>query len=274
MNDARIDIRRYRGEIERHRHAYHQVVISCEGTIEIEVGRETGRVAGSLGAFIPAGCQHAFLARQPNAFVVLDVQTGGCAHALDNGQVPPFFAIDRRGHGLLEYMRALDWRARLTPACQQAWSTLLLDSPAVNGRRSDRAELVVQRATSFMLHRLADPICIADLAQAAGVSPRRLHEAFRARRETTPHTRLTVLRLDAAERLLADPALSIAEIALRSGHADQSALTRAMRRERDATPAEVRCRLTDKEEKWPAMERAGRRPSGWSQSDSGPRLRF
>ncbi len=250
MNDTRIDIRRYQGEVAQHRHEYHQVVMPYEGTLEIAVGRESGRVAGSMGAFVPAGCQHAFLARQPNAFIVLDVPAGGRAQALDQGQVPPFFAIDRRVHGLLEYMRAFDSRTRLPPASQQAWSTLLLDSLAGHGCRANRNELVVQRAMSFMRRRLADPIRVADIAQAAGVSPRRLHDAFLAQRETTPHAWLTASRLDAAERMLADPALSIADIALRSGHADQSALTRAMRRERDATPAQVRrCLLAGSAEK-------------------------
>lgn len=236
MNGASIDIRHYSGEIERHRHDYHQVIMPCQGTLEIEVGREAGRVGGSIGAFVPAGCQHAFLARQANAFVVLDVP----AQALGHAEVPPFFAVDPGVHGLLDYMRALDSRTLIAPAYQQAWSTLLLGSLAGNGRSTDEAELAVQRATSFMRRRLADPIRIADIARAAGVSARRLHEAFLKRRETTPHARLMALRLDAAERLLADPALSIADIALRSGHADQSALTRVMRRERDTTPAEVR----------------------------------
>jgi AraC-like DNA-binding protein len=119
-----------------------------------------------------------------------------------------------------------------------------------HGRHEDDAESIVRRATSFMQRRLADAIRIADVARAAGVSSRRLHEVFLKRRETTPHARLVALRLDAAERLLADPALSIADIALQSGHADQSALTRAMRRERDTTPAQVRrCLLGITQEK-------------------------
>ena len=210
------------------------------GLLEIEVGREAGRVGGSIGAFVPAGCRHAFIARQANAFIVLDVPTDGRAQALDHAEVPAFFAVDPRVHGLLDYMHALDSRTLLAPAYQEAWSTLLLGSLAGSGRCTNEAESVVQRAASFMQRRLTDPIRVADIAQAAGVSSRRLHEAFLERRETTPHARLVALRLDAAERLLADPALSIADIALQSGHADQSALTRAMRRERDTTPAQVR----------------------------------
>lgn len=244
MNGTSIDIRHYSGEIEQHRHDYHQVVMPYRGLLEIEVGSEAGRVGGSIGAFVPAGCRHAFIARQANAFIVLDVPTDGRAQVLDDAEVPVFFAVDPRVHGLLDYMHALDSRTLLAQAYQEAWSTLLLGSLAYgrhgNGRRTDDAESIVQRATSFMLRRLADSIRIDDIARAAGVSSRRLHEAFLKRRETTPHARLVALRLDAAERLLADPALSIADIALQSGHADQSALTRAMRRERDTTPAQVR----------------------------------
>lgn len=259
MNGTRIDIRHYSGEIEQHRHDYHQVIMPYRGMLEIEVGREAGRVGGSIGAFVPAGCQHAFLARQANAFIVLDVPADGRAQALDRADVPAFFAVDPGVHGLLDYMHALDSRTLLAPAHQQAWSTLLLGGLAGAGRHGDArhtdtaaadAESIVQRATSFMQRRLTDPIRIADVARAAGVSSRRLHEVFLKRRETTPHARLVALRLDAAERLLADPALSIADIALQSGHADQSALTRAMRRERDTTPAQVRrCLLGRSQEK-------------------------
>jgi len=260
MNGTRIDIRHYSGEIEQHRHDYHQVVMPYRGMLEIEVGREAGRVGGSIGAFVPAGCRHAFLARQANAFVVLDVPTDGRAQVLDHAEVPAFFPVDPGVHGLLDYLHALGSRTLLAPAYQEAWSTLLLGSLAAgarhgdgrhgNGRRTDDAGSIVRRATSFMQRGLADSIRVADMAQAAGVSSRRLHEAFLERCETTPHARLVALRLDVAERLLADPALSIADVALQSGHADQSALTRAMRRERDTTPARVRrCLLGKSREK-------------------------
>ncbi|MGN6581937.1 MAG: helix-turn-helix domain-containing protein [Bordetella sp.] len=255
MNGTRIEIRHYSGEIEQHSHDYHQVVMPCQGALEIEVGSQAGRVGGSIGAFVPAGSRHAFHAVQANAFVVLDVPTGLRAQSLDQADLPSFFIVDPGVHGLLEYMNALGSRALRAPAYQQAWSTLLLGSLAAGarhgtGRLTDDAESVVLRATSFMQRRLADPIRVADIARAAGVNPRRLHEAFLERRDTTPHARLAALRLDAAERLLADPTLSIVDIALQSGHADQSALTRAMRRERDMTPARVRrCLLGKSQEK-------------------------
>lgn len=246
MNSTSIDIRSYSGLAERHRHPYHQIIMPCKGMLEIEVERTAGRVGGSIGSFVQAGSHHTFLASQANAFIVLDVPVGRGPQALDHAAVPAFFAIGPDVRGLLDYMIAVDPRQPLAPPLRQAWADLLLDRLPGHDCRPDKAEMAVRRATSYMQRRLADPIRIGDIAQAAGMSPSRLHDAFLRRRDATPHALLVALRLDAAERLLADPSLPIAEVALRSGHADQSALTRAMRRERGTTPAQVRRRLLGK----------------------------
>lgn len=47
-------------------------------------------------------------------------------------------------------------------------------------------------------------------------------------------------RLDAAEALLRDGTLPIAEVALATGYSDQSALTRRLKRRRGVTPAALR----------------------------------
>ncbi|WP_101341616.1 AraC family transcriptional regulator [Cereibacter azotoformans] len=240
MNKTAVEIRNYSGEIECHRHDYHQVILPCAGALEIEMERHAGRVGGSIASFVPAGCNHTFLASRADAFIVLDVPTGTGAEVMDNRAIPPFFAIGPDVQGLIDFMMALGPHARLSPSLGEAWTKLLLDRLTGSSAQPDRAELAVRRAVAFMKSRLADPIRVDDIAEAAGVSPSRLHDAFVKRRATTPHAQLVALRLNAAERMLADPRLSIAEIAIRSGHADQSALTRSMRRERGVTPAAVR----------------------------------
>lgn len=242
MNEAVVEIRRYSGEIERHRHDYSQVILPISGTLEIDLGHRSGRVSGSTGAFVAAGCQHAFHAKKTDSFVVVDVPSRLGLREPDE-DIPAFFAIGREVHGLIDYMTVLAASQELSASLRRAWSTLLLDRIAPPGDRPDRSELAVRRATVFMERKLADPIRIADIAEAAGMSPTRLHEAFTRRRATTPHAHLVAMRLDAAERMLADPSLSIADIAISSGHSDQSALTRAMRRERNSTPAELRRNL-------------------------------
>ena len=53
-----------------------------------------------------------------------------------------------------------------------------------------------------MRERMAWPLTIARLADAAGVSERTVHDGFRRFRSTTPMGRLTALRLAAARRRL------------------------------------------------------------------------
>lgn len=235
-----VEIRRYSGEVERHWHDYHQVILPVSGSLEIETERRSGRVTGSIGSFVPAGCNHTFVAGQADTFIVLDVPAGCGTDALDHEDVRPFFAISPDMRGLIDYMAAIGAPGRLSVSLCEAWSTLLLDR--IVGQRPvlERTELAVRQAIAFMKSKLAEPIRIADIAGAAGMSETRLHDAFLKRRAITPHAQLVALRLDAAEQLLADPHLSIAEVAFRTGYADQSALTRAMRRERGSTPNEVR----------------------------------
>lgn len=235
-----VEIRQYSGDVERHQHEYHQIIVPFFGSLEIETERRSGRVTGSIGSFVPAGCSHTFVAGQADAFIVLDVPAACGMDALDHEDIQPFFTIGPDMRGLIDYMAAVGAPERLLPSLREAWSRLFLDRLAGQDAVPDRTELAVRQATAFMRSKLANTIRIADIAAAAGMSASRLHDAFIKRRAITPHAQLVALRLDFAEQLLADPSLSIAEVALRTGHADQSALTRAMRRERGSTPNEVR----------------------------------
>jgi AraC-like DNA-binding protein len=64
-----------------------------------------------------------------------------------------------------------------------------------------------------------------------------LHRRFLERFEQTPQAWLANLRMRHARRWLADSNLPVVDIALRLGFSDQAALTRAMRRLCDTTPA-------------------------------------
>ena len=68
----------------------------------------------------------------------------------------------------------------------------------------DPAPYYVLRAERTMHERMASPLTVARLADAAGVSERTLHDGFRRFRATTPMARLTALRLAAARCRLRD----------------------------------------------------------------------
>jgi AraC-like DNA-binding protein len=84
---------------------------------------------------------------------------------------------------------------------------------------------------------------LAELARAAGRSPNHLHQAFRAALGCTPAAYAEQLRLRDAQVLLADPALTVAEVARRCGYADPFHFSRVVRRACGASPLALRRRL-------------------------------
>ena len=226
---ALVELRSYPPEIGHHQHDYHQVILPCDGVMELETDRGNGRVGGGVAAFIAAGDRHSFAASDKGRFIVLDLPEK-LRH-----RVPAFFHVDPALRGLIDYFHAAG-----ASALHGAWSALVIDRLAAILPPADRETLALDRAIAFMRDHLDQPLRVDQVARAAGLGASRLHRLFRARMDTTPHACLGALRLDRAEALLAEGRLSIPEIALATGHADQSALTRALKRERGCTPARFR----------------------------------
>jgi len=96
---------------------------------------------------------------------------------------------------------------------------LPLHRPPTTARNaSPAAPRAVRRAEAFIDAHAANDITLADIAAAAGVSPRALHTAFRRFRDTTPMAQLRETRLTRARQLLAAGAgASVTEIAIDCG---------------------------------------------------------
>lgn len=88
--------------------------------------------------------------------------------------------------------------------------------------------------------RYDQPLTVRDLAAEAGMSQSRFFAKFSQAYGATPHGALSDARLRAAQRLLSGTSLSIAEIAVRTGHGDQSGLTKRMKASLGVTPGALR----------------------------------
>lgn len=239
MDELTIETRTYQRDSNSHAHDYHQIVMPFRGRLELDFGHSGGHVCAGIGAMIPAGARHAFLAKGDNAFLVMDMPGEYASQLAFARSTGTFFPIGASLQGLLDFATSQS-QHRLPAHLRNAWAHLTLDSVNATPDRHDTIDIAIRRAVAFMRERLAEPIRTGDIAAAAGLSLTRLHSAFRHRLALTPHAHLASLRLDAAERMLMFTSHSIAEIAIRTGHADQSAMTRALRRERGQTPAEIR----------------------------------
>ena len=105
------------------------------------------------------------------------------------------------------------------------------------GRSSARyAPGAVSVVRDLLADRMADPPSLAELAALTGLSQFALLRAFRGATGLPPHAYLNQLRVRRARRLL-DQGLPPAEVAARTGFADQAHLTRHFKRVVGVPPA-------------------------------------
>ncbi|MFF0484926.1 helix-turn-helix domain-containing protein [Streptomyces sp. NPDC004435] len=88
--------------------------------------------------------------------------------------------------------------------------------------------------------RLSSRVGLDDLAAVAGVSASHFTRAFKTATGVSPHQYVTQVRLERARQALLRTSRPIAEIAVEHGFADQSHMTRTMRRHTGTTPGMLR----------------------------------
>ncbi|MCO7035908.1 AraC family transcriptional regulator [Pseudomonas carnis] len=242
-----LALRSYSGQVELHDHDFHQLVLPQSGFMDIEVDGRAGKVDWSQGVVIPAGARHAFLAQKANIFLVLDVPatTFGGPKNLDLSTRlqadKRFFPVGPEIRHLLEYASRSAPLLTSSPQVAESWSTLLLSSLTLPpGIIPEHGQFTLARALAYIESHLDSRLSATEIARVAGTSERQLYVLFARHLNSTPFAHIATLRLNRAIDLLCETALSITEIAHRVGYADQSALTHALKKNRDLTPATVR----------------------------------
>jgi AraC family transcriptional regulator len=89
---------------------------------------------------------------------------------------------------------------------------------------------VLMRLRDYVVEHLHEPIEVAALAKVAGRSPFHFSRVFSRSVGVTPHRYVVHLRLRRAIELVREGRASLAQIAVRTGFADQSHLSRRVRR--------------------------------------------
>lgn len=105
--------------------------------------------------------------------------------------------------------------------------------------RGGLSKAVMRELRDYVTDHLDEPITVAALATLAGRSPFHFTRIFIRSVGISPHRYIVHRRLQHAMELLRGGQLSLAEIAVRTGFADQSHLSRWMRRAYGATLTQV-----------------------------------
>jgi AraC family transcriptional regulator len=100
--------------------------------------------------------------------------------------------------------------------------------------------VAVRKAVAVMRDRLADPLMLADIAAEVHLSVYHFIRVFREATGETPHRFLTRLRVEQAQRLLADTSLTLAQIADRCGFSSPAALSSAFLAQAGVRPSAYR----------------------------------
>jgi len=218
-----------------HRHAdTHELVMVIKGKVETTVPGRTWMCPAGSTKFHPRGMDHGERAQGGPGMLLLLAWTE--APGTDFSQWP-LDIPDRGGRfrvvmeWLIELMQDGRREARMT---RDALLHALLDEMMT--RPTDNADPAVTLALGFAREHLAEPIYLAHLAHAAGMS--RFHFARRFRRAIgmSPMAWLRRARVEAARSLLLTTTLPLRAIAPRVGFADEFQLSRVYRDITGTTP--------------------------------------
>jgi AraC-like DNA-binding protein len=224
------------------RHDYGQLVLPLDGALLLEVEGRQGVLDPLRAGFVAPGAWHAQHADAHNRSLILDIGADSLAPGAGERLFErPFAPLGAAARKLIEFMALMAdaGSGSVAPQVLQGWAPLLLDTLALDTPRP-ASRLAALRARIELEPGL--PWSTDSMAKALGCSVSRLHALFREELDATPHAWLLEQRLGRAREWLATTEAPIAEIALRAGFSEQSALTRALRKASGMTPAAYRRR--------------------------------
>lgn len=245
------DIRHYQPLESSDSHGYHQLLIAVDGSMELAMTGREAVITTSCGGIVPAGCRHDFVVNHHNDSLVIDV--GGDAQELaEHGlaeldrlfERPAFFNADPALQQLARFAALeLPRHPADSPVARQLATTLLL---VLQGRpRPDslrQRPLDLAAIDAYIDRHLHERLRVEDLARLAHRSTSHFQALFRQMTGTSVHQHLRRRRAETAIRLIETTNRPLADIALATGFAHQSALTHALREFAGVTPGQLRRR--------------------------------
>lgn len=220
------------------RHDYGQLVLPLSGALLLEVEGRQGMLDPLRAGFVAPGAWHAQVGDAGNRSIIVDIGAGSLAPDTAGRLFErPFAPLGPAARKLVDFMALMAQAGTAPPSVVQGWVPLLVDTLALDAPRP------ASRLAALLARIEAAPglaWSTESMAASLGCSVSRLHGLFREEHDTTPHAWLLAHRLDRVREWLAGSDASIAEIALRAGFSEQSALTRALRKATGMTPAAYR----------------------------------
>ncbi|OLO04384.1 AraC family transcriptional regulator [Salinicola socius] len=239
--------------IQHHHHDYHQIVIGLSGYAEFEIAGQSGIVAPLSGCLVPANIEHYYEGIGDNRQLIIDLPddasalTGMHRRSRSLFDRPGYFSLDESLQHYLQFL--IQEMTRANHASGDLLVTTLLSSlharlgatlcPPTLTKRAGRS-LDIPRLEQFVIARLDRRLSVSDLANLACLSEAHFAERFRDQTGITPYQFVMRLRLTRVRELTTSTDMPLADIAERTGFANQSALSHAFRRHYGHSPMQLR----------------------------------
>jgi AraC family transcriptional regulator len=215
------------------------LALVLEGSVEKRFALRTISFGRSSALTMPSGARHAARFGEAGARILVvrprDPSAGvpGCLARLTE--------LRGRGYAWLGWRLAAELRASdvAAPLAAEGLALELL-AAASRDRVAERSPRWLAAAEELLRTRLGECARLGDLAREVGVHPAHLAREFRARHGVSVGEYGRRLRLEWAASEIAASDLTLAEIAIEAGFADQSHFTRLFTRHVGTTPARYR----------------------------------
>jgi AraC family transcriptional regulator len=250
-------IRLKAGELPKHRHREHTVLIalseSCKGELTTSGdGMRGTRTRGSV-CVLPSGLEHQATLEQESEHLALYLDPSLISHAASDARVSSSFEIVEKysrqdrvissvGMALLGELDSKGLSGRLyAESLANVLAVHLLryysDESAIAPRLSGGISgQKLRQVNNYISENFANDIKLGELAQVAGMSNFHFAREFKRTTGTTPHQYLIKFRIERAKVLLTENELPLIPVGLRSGFSHQSHFTRLFRKLTGTTP--------------------------------------
>lgn len=210
-------MRRYERIGGTHTHEHAQVLFGIDGTLEVEVEGHSAWVDATCGLVVPAGATHAYCAVRTARVLVMDDLTGPATERLRQFALPS------------------NWSK--TAVNVESLVDTFASASTLRTRRRIDLDALAERIDADLTRAWT----VAELAEACCLSPQRLRARFAQGLGQSPQAFVRARRLNRAEQLL-HRGFSLDTVAAQVGYAGTSALSAALRRERNSGAREIRRR--------------------------------
>lgn len=137
------------------------------------------------------------------------------------------------------YSHLLNFIASAAISVQESSQKDMAKNSSASGSLA-RNNQAIQDACNIVLTEFAEPLSLGSVAERVGFSKFHFERVFKENMCTTFYQYVTKVRISHSKTLLADPSLSITDIAVSCGFSSSSSFSRTFRQETGKTPSDFR----------------------------------